>query len=109
MKNRIRTRKGFTLAEMIISIGVVAIFSVIILQLFITAKNLNTSSRDLDRASSAAVNIAEMFKSSASASEFITGGEFGSSEGNPSSGLITMTVGISSKTQEGRPSHRNSF
>jgi prepilin-type N-terminal cleavage/methylation domain-containing protein len=75
MRKFFRSGRGFTLAEMIISIGVIAIFSVIILQLFVTAKNLNTTSRDLDKSSAAAVNMAEQFKSGTDAMAFIRTGQ----------------------------------
>lgn len=46
----LKKRKGFTLIEIIISIGIVSFLSVYLLQIFITAKNLNENSYDLDNA-----------------------------------------------------------
>jgi prepilin-type N-terminal cleavage/methylation domain-containing protein len=60
---KIKNNKGFTLVEVIIAIGVIAIASVIILQLFITAKNLNQKSSDLDKSILASTSIVELIKS----------------------------------------------
>ena len=54
MKDRgeaiLNKRNGFTLIEIIISIGIVSFLSVYLLQIFITAKNLNEVTYDLDNA-----------------------------------------------------------
>ncbi|MDF2533609.1 MAG: hypothetical protein K0Q65_3190 [Clostridia bacterium] len=60
---KIKNNRGFTLVEVIIAIGVIAIASVIILQLFITAKNLNQKSEDLDKSILASTSIVELIKS----------------------------------------------
>jgi prepilin-type N-terminal cleavage/methylation domain-containing protein len=55
--------KGFTLVELIISIGIVAIISSTILQLFITAGNLNRKAYDIDKCVMLSETIIEQFKS----------------------------------------------
>jgi prepilin-type N-terminal cleavage/methylation domain-containing protein len=55
--------KGFTLVELIISIGIVAIISSSILQLFITAGNLNRKAYDIDKCVMLSETIIEQFKS----------------------------------------------
>jgi prepilin-type N-terminal cleavage/methylation domain-containing protein len=60
---KIKNNRGFTLVEVIIAIGVIALASVIILQLFITAKNLNQKSTDLDKSILASTSIVELIKS----------------------------------------------
>ncbi len=54
MKDRreaiLNKRNAFTLIEIIISIGIVSFLSVYLLQIFITAKNLNEVTYDLDNA-----------------------------------------------------------
>lgn len=59
----IKNNRGFTLVEVIIAIGIIAIASVIILQLFITAKNINQKANDLDKSILASTSIIELFKS----------------------------------------------
>jgi prepilin-type N-terminal cleavage/methylation domain-containing protein len=55
--------KGFTLVELIISIGIIAIISSSILQLFITAGNLNRKAYDIDKCVMLSESIIEQFKS----------------------------------------------
>jgi prepilin-type N-terminal cleavage/methylation domain-containing protein len=55
--------KGFTLVELIISIGIIAIISSSILQLFITAGNLNRKAFDIDKCVMLSESIIEQFKS----------------------------------------------
>jgi prepilin-type N-terminal cleavage/methylation domain-containing protein len=59
----IKNNRGFTLVEVIIAIGIMAIASVVILQLFITAKNINQKANDLDKSILASTSIIELFKS----------------------------------------------
>jgi prepilin-type N-terminal cleavage/methylation domain-containing protein len=58
-----KSNKGFTLAEMIISVALIAIMSIFILQLFITTRNLNQKAYDIDKAVSSAGSVLELFKS----------------------------------------------
>jgi prepilin-type N-terminal cleavage/methylation domain-containing protein len=60
---RVQKHKGFTLVEMIISIGIIAIISSSILQLFITASNLNRKSYDIDKSVMISETIIGKFKS----------------------------------------------
>lgn len=48
MKNYNIKRKGFTLIEIIVSIAIVSFLSIYLIQIFITAKNLNAMAYDLD-------------------------------------------------------------
>ena len=43
-------KKGFTLIEVIVSIAIVSFLSIYLIQIFITAKNLNAMAYDLDNA-----------------------------------------------------------
>lgn len=54
--------KGFSLLEAVISIGVLSLISVFILQMFISAANLNTRAKDSDTAASKAITAIENFK-----------------------------------------------
>ena len=47
---KIKKRRGFTLAEIIISIAILAIMSVYILKLFISSGNLNDEALEIDQA-----------------------------------------------------------
>jgi len=63
MNQTFKTSQGFTLVEVIISIAILSVSSVVALQLFITAQNLNTFSRHSDIASVLATNTIEEIKS----------------------------------------------
>jgi type II secretory pathway pseudopilin PulG len=56
--------KGFTLAEMIIAIGILMLASGFILQIFITSKTMNIRAYDLDKSVSLASSVVETFKTS---------------------------------------------
>lgn len=73
--------KGFTLAEMIIAIGILMLASGFILQIFITAKTMNIRAYDLDKSVSLASSIVETFKASAEPMSF-----------NPSEGYAIRTI-----------------
>jgi prepilin-type N-terminal cleavage/methylation domain-containing protein len=55
-------KRGFTLVEIIISIGIVAIISSSILELFITAGNLNRKAFDMDKSVMLSETVVEQFK-----------------------------------------------
>ena len=59
---RFRRNDGFTLIEVIISIAILSLVSVVTLQLFITAQSVNTNSRHRDIASTLASNCIEAIK-----------------------------------------------
>lgn len=58
----LKSSQGFTLVEVIISIAILSVCSVVALQLFVTAQNLNTTSRHSDIASVLATNTIENIK-----------------------------------------------
>ena len=58
-----KRNSGFTLVEMIISVAFLAIISVIIVQLFISAKNLSLKAHDLDQSVFISKKIIAAFKS----------------------------------------------
>lgn len=62
MNKTYKSSQGFTLVEVIISIAILSVCSVVALQLFITAQNLNTLSRHTDIASVFATNNLEKIK-----------------------------------------------
>lgn len=59
---RIKKRgEGFTLVEVIISIGVLSIASVFILQMFVTSAQLNANARDIDKVNMWTSTLMETF------------------------------------------------
>ena len=72
MMHLMKNKKGFTLVEIIIAIGLIAIFSSVILQLFVTSRTLHQKARDLDKSIILATNIVETFKSGTKASDIKT-------------------------------------
>lgn len=58
----INNSKGFTLVEVIISIAILSVASVVALQLFITSQEMNEDSRHADIASVEATNIIETIR-----------------------------------------------
>jgi prepilin-type N-terminal cleavage/methylation domain-containing protein len=55
-------KKGFTLAEMIMAIGLLALFSVFIVQMFVKSDQLTRKARALDQAVACASNFADLWK-----------------------------------------------
>jgi prepilin-type N-terminal cleavage/methylation domain-containing protein len=55
-------KKGFTLAEMIMAIGLLALFSVFIVQMFVKSDQLTRKARTLDQAVACASNLADLWK-----------------------------------------------
>ena len=66
-----KNNRGFTLIEIIIAIGIIAIISVFVLQVFITAKTLNQKATDLDNSVFLSNNLIELFRSGNSREDFI--------------------------------------
>ena len=60
---RTNNKKGFSLIEVVVAIGMIAVISGFILQLFITAKSINQKSNDLNESILLSTNIIEIFKS----------------------------------------------
>lgn len=71
LEKKQRIQKGFTLVELIMSIGIIAILSCMVLQLFITAENLNKRSSDLDASVMKSESLIESFKSCNNPMEFV--------------------------------------
>lgn len=61
MKRRL-DNKGFTLIEVIVSIAILSIVSVVVLRLFILAHDINEKSREIDVAGMYAANMIEQCK-----------------------------------------------
>jgi prepilin-type N-terminal cleavage/methylation domain-containing protein len=55
-------RGGFTLAEMIMAIGLLALFSVFIVQMFVKADQLTRKARSLDQAVACASGLADLWR-----------------------------------------------
>ncbi len=60
-----RKRNGFTLAEMIAALALLAVFSVIVVQLFAASQTLSTRTDRLDQAVLCARNLAERWQAAA--------------------------------------------
>jgi type II secretory pathway pseudopilin PulG len=56
------SEEGFTLLEIIISIGIIAVINVFILRMFLVSSMVNQNAREIDLAFSAAQNAIETFK-----------------------------------------------
>lgn len=67
MKRRKACRRGFTLAELIMAIALLAIFSVFIVQMFAKSDQLAKKARNLDQAVACASNLADQWKMNTSA------------------------------------------
>lgn len=61
MKKKKQRSGGFTLVEVIISIGVLSIASVFILQMFVTSAQLNANARDIDKVNMWTSTLMESF------------------------------------------------
>lgn len=68
-KKNIKKKKGFTLAEMIISVGILSVVSVYILQMFVATRNLGIKSYELDEAVRISKNIIEVLSTEGSVSK----------------------------------------
>lgn len=60
-----RRRRGFTLAEVVVALALLAVFSVTIVQLFVRANQLTERAAAIDRAVSAAGDLADEWKAAA--------------------------------------------
>lgn len=59
---RRRSRAGFTLTEMVMALAILALFSILIVQMFARAHQLTEQARDLDRAVTIACDLADQWK-----------------------------------------------
>ncbi len=64
ISGRLKTKEanGFTLVEMVISVAFLSIISVVLLQLFVTANNLERKAHDLDRSVYVTKKVVAAFK-----------------------------------------------
>ncbi len=65
MKCKKTCRRGFTLAELIMAIALLAVFSVFVVQMFAKADQLSKKARTLDQAVACAANLADQWKMAA--------------------------------------------
>lgn len=65
MKTRSTGKRGFTLAELIMAVALLAFFSVFIVQMFAKADQLAKKARNLDQAVACASNLADLWKTDA--------------------------------------------
>ena len=70
VRNRKTGEQGFTLAEMIISIGVLAVTGIVVLNLFLTARTLDRKAMELDRSVLLASGMIEAFKAGEDSLDF---------------------------------------
>lgn len=68
-----KSEKGFTLVEMILAVAFLAVISVVMLQLFLHARNLGLKAHDLDQAVQISKSILETFKAGDDPSGFQSG------------------------------------
>ena len=66
-----KSNKGFTLVEMIISVAFLAVISLVLVELFISAQNCLQKAYDLDQGVHIAKKIVETFKSGDNPEDFI--------------------------------------
>lgn len=71
MKHRIKSKKGFTLVEMIISVAFLAVISLVLAELFISAQNCLDKAHDLDQGVHIAKKAIETFKAGERPEDFI--------------------------------------
>jgi prepilin-type N-terminal cleavage/methylation domain-containing protein len=64
---RRKMKQGFTLAEMIMAIAMLAIFSVFIVQMYVKADQLTRKARCLDQAVACASDLADLWKAAGTA------------------------------------------
>lgn len=62
MKRGLSRRQGFTLAEMIMAVALLAVFSVFIVQMFAKADQIAGKARKLDQAVAVTANLAEQWQ-----------------------------------------------
>lgn len=68
---RTKSNKGFTLLEVIISIAALSFISIFILQMFISAQELNSRAKDADTAISEAITALDSFKKNRSLDDYL--------------------------------------
>lgn len=91
-KKLLKAKKGFTLVEIIIAIGIIAIISGFVLQIFISAKNLNEKAADLDNSVFISNNLIELFKSGNSEEAFTASTRFSNMKVTNEGGSATIEL-----------------
>lgn len=71
MKHCVKSKKGFTLVEMIISVAFLAVISLVLAELFISAQNCLDKAHDLDQSVHIAKKTIETFKAGEKPEDFI--------------------------------------
>ncbi len=71
----LKKRKGFTLFEAIISVGIIAVSSITILQIFYTSGNLNRRASDLDTGNSILTQAIELSQTAEDPTVFFNNGD----------------------------------
>lgn len=61
-RKKLKGNQGFTLVEMILAVGILALLSILVLQLFLTSTNMSQKAYDLDQAVLASKSAVENFK-----------------------------------------------
>lgn len=72
MNNYFKKQEGFTLIEIILSIAILSVVSVVVLRLFIVSNDINADSLTSDLANNSAVNMIEDIRQYDSISQFLT-------------------------------------
>ena len=63
MKTRIRVgERGFTLIEVMVSLAIISILSMVLFRVFIVAAKIDKSAYDIDKANATAINVVEKMK-----------------------------------------------
>lgn len=76
LKNIKNQTHGFTLIEVILSIAILSIVSVVVLRLFLVSHELNESSRMTDLASNTSINVIETIKGYQSVDTYIASNQW---------------------------------
>jgi len=90
MKRLIKRKNGFTLVEMIISVAFLAVISLVLAELFISAQNCLDKAHDLDQSVHIAKKTIETFKAGENPEDFIKSESAHSSDISESGHIITV-------------------
>ena len=80
MKDYLKNENGFSLLEVILSIGTLSILSVFILQMFLVSSRANLKAKNMDYSSNFAINIIETYKSCENSEELFNRVDFSGSQ-----------------------------
>lgn len=90
MKHSIKSKKGFTLVEMIISVAFLAVISLVLAELFISAQNCLDKAHDLDQSVHIAKKTIETFMAGENPEDFINSESTRSSDISESGDTIAV-------------------